>query len=132
MNRAFLYFCGVLYLGYGLWVLLSPATSLAYLNVDLSVVNTMSDLRGGHGGINVAIGLFLLWSAGHTDWFRYGLWLVFLMNLGYFGGRMVALLEVGVPTGIVPWVMVMEVMLFVTALVLARRAPNLSPAHARG
>jgi hypothetical protein len=132
MNRAFLYFCGVLYLGYGLWVLLSPATSLAYLNVDLSVVNTMSDLRGGHGGINVAIGLFLLWSAGHRDWFRYGLWLVFLMNLGYFGGRIVALLEVGMPTGIVPWVMLMEVILFVTALVLARRAPTLSPAHARG
>lgn len=123
MNRAFLYACGLLYLGYGLWVLLSPTTSLAYLGVDLSIANAMSDLRGSHGGLNVAIGLFLLWSAGTHDWFRYGLWLVFLMNVGYFGGRVVAVLEDGMPTGIVPLVMLLEVVLFVLAFVLARRAP---------
>jgi hypothetical protein len=122
MNRAFLYVCGVLYLGYGLWVLLSPTTSLAYLGVDFDIVNAMSDLRGSHGGINVAIGLFLLWSAGHKAWFRYGLWLVFLMNIGYFGGRMLALISDGPPTGIVPLVMVMEVALFTIAFTLARRS----------
>ncbi|MFU8820666.1 MAG: DUF4345 family protein [Gammaproteobacteria bacterium] len=121
MNRAFLYFCGVLYLGYGLWVLLSPTTSLAYLGVDLSVVNTMSELRGSHGGLNVALGLFLLWAAGNRAWFRHGLWLVFLMNIGFFGGRVVALLEDGTPTGIVPLVMVLEVALFIIAFLLAQR-----------
>ena len=122
MNRAFLYLCGVLYLGYGLWVLLSPATSLAYLGVDTSAVNAMSDLHGSHGGLNVAIGLFLLWSAGNQDWFRYGLWLVFLMNLGYLGGRLVALVSDGMPTGIVPAVMLMEAALVVIAYLFARRA----------
>lgn len=122
MNRAFLYACGVLYLGYGLWVLLSPTTGLAYLGVDLTVVNAMSDLRGSHGGLNVALGLFLLWAAGTRDWFRHGLWLVFLMNVGFFGGRLVALLEDGMPTGIVPLVMLLEVALFTVAFVLARRA----------
>lgn len=122
MSRAFLYACGVLYLGYGLWVLLSPTTSLAYLGVDLNVVNAMSDLRGSHGGLNVALGLFLLWAAGTHNWFRAGLWLVFLMNVGFFGGRLVALLEDGMPTGIVPLVMALEIVLFVLAFVLARRA----------
>jgi hypothetical protein len=121
MNRAFLMICGALYLGYGLWVLLSPTTSLSYLGVDLTIVNAMSDLRGSHGGINVAIGLFLLWSAGNPRWFRPGIWLVFLMNVGYFGGRMVALVSDGLPTGIVPLVILMEVVLFVTAFVLGRR-----------
>jgi len=121
MNRAFLYLCGVLYLGYGLWVLLSPTTSLAYLGVDLTIVNAMSDLRGSHGGINVAMGLFLLWAAGNPRWFIYGIWLVFLMNVGYFGGRVVALVSDGMPTGIVPLVMLMEVAFFVIAFVLARR-----------
>jgi hypothetical protein len=125
MSRAFLYVCGVLYLGYGLWVLLSPATSLGHLGADLSVVNTMSELRGSHGGLNVAIGLFLLWSAGHPTWFRQGLWLVFLMNIGYFGGRVFALLADGMPTGLVPLVMLMEVALFVIAFVFARRANSL-------
>lgn len=124
MSRAFLYVCGVLYLGYGLWVLLSPATSLGYLGADLSVVNTMSELRGSHGGLNVTIGLFLLWSAGQQIWFRHGLWLVFLMNIGYFGGRMFALLADGMPTGLVPLVMIMEIVLFVIAFALARRASS--------
>ena len=122
MNRAFLYACGLLYLGYGLWVLLSPTTSLAYLGVDLSIANAMSDLHGSHGGLNVAIGLFLLWSGGSRDWFLHGLWLVFLMNVGYFGGRVVAVLEDGLPTGIVPLVMLLEVALFVIAFLLARSA----------
>ncbi|HKK02377.1 MAG TPA: DUF4345 family protein [Gammaproteobacteria bacterium] len=122
MNRAFLYLCGVLYLGYGLWVLLSPATSLAYLGVDESLVNAMSDLHGSHGGLNVAVGLFLLWSAGTRDWFYYGLWLVFLLNVGFFGGRVVALISDGMPSGIVPLVMLMELALFVIAFLLARRA----------
>jgi hypothetical protein len=125
MSRAFLYLCGVLYLGYGLWVLLSPTTSLAYLGVDFSVINAMSDLRGSHGGINVAIGLFLLWAAGNPRWFRYGIWLVFLMNIGYFGGRVFALITDGMPTGIVPLVMLMEIALFVTAFVLGRRLNNI-------
>jgi hypothetical protein len=131
MNRAFLYACGVLYLGYGLWVLLSPTTSLAYLEVDLLAVNAMSDLRGGHGGLNVALGLFLLWAAGDRTWFRQGLWLVFLVNIGYFGGRVVALVTDGMPTGIVPAVMLLEAVLFVCAFVLARQANLNSGTHAR-
>lgn len=122
MNRAFLLATGLLYLGFGLWVLLSPTTSLAYLGVDLSAANAMSDLHGSHGGLNVAIGLFLLWAAGTRDWFLNGLWLVFLMNIGYFGGRVVALFGEGAPTGIVPWVMLLELLLFTIAFVLARRA----------
>ena len=122
MNRAFLYACGLLYLGYGLWVMLSPSTSLAHLGADLSVVNTMSELRGSHGGLNIALGLFLLWSAGDSHWFRSGLWLVFLVNVGYFGGRVVALLGDGIPTGVVPLVMLLEVALFVVALLLVKRS----------
>lgn len=122
MNRAFLYLCGVLYLGYGLWVLLSPSTSLAYLGVKESLVNAMSDLHGSHGGLNVAVGLFLLWAAGTRDWFHQGLWLVFLLNVGFFGGRVVALISDGMPSGIVPLVMLMEFVLFVTAFLFARRA----------
>jgi hypothetical protein len=131
MNRAFLYACGVLYLGYGLWVLLSPTTSLAYLEVDLLAVNAMSDLRGGHGGLNVALGLFLLWAAGDRTWFRQGLWLVFLVNIGYFGGRLVALVTDGMPTGIVPAVMGLEAVLFVCAFVLARQVNSKSGTNAR-
>jgi hypothetical protein len=122
MSRAFLYACALLYLGFGLWVLLSPGSGLAHLRVDISHVNALSDLRGSHGGLNVAIGLFLLWAAGDPRWFRYGLWLVFLMNLGYLGGRAVSIMADGVPVGIVPLVMLLEAVLLVIALLLVRRA----------
>jgi hypothetical protein len=122
MSRAFLYFCGLLYLGFGLWVLLSPEGGLAYLETDLVHVNALSDLRGSHGGLNVAVGLFLIYSAGEAAWHRYGLLLVGLLNLGYFGGRLVALVSDGMPEGIVPAVMALECALTVLAFVFAKRA----------
>lgn len=121
MSRAFLYFCGLLYLGFGLWVLLSPQGGLAYLGADLDHVNALSDLRGSHGGLNVAVGLFFLYAAGTPGWHRSGLLLVGLMNLGYFGGRVVALVADGMPEGILPAVMVLELVLVVLAFGLARR-----------
>jgi len=47
---------------------------------------------------------------------------VFLLNVGFFGGRVVALISDGMPSGIVPLVMLMELALFVIAFLLARRA----------
>jgi len=122
MSRAFLYLCGLLYLGFGLWVLLSPEGGLAYLETDLGHVNALSDLRGSHGGLNVAVGLFLLYAAGQAAWHRDGLLLVGLLNLGYFGGRVVALASDGIPEGIVPAVMVLEGVILVLAFVFASRA----------
>ena len=58
MSRIFLLACGVLYLGFGLWVVLSPETSLAYMEISPYSTNALSDLRGSHGGLNVAVGLF--------------------------------------------------------------------------
>ncbi len=122
MSRAFLYLCGLLYLGFGLWVLLSPEGGLAYLQTDLNHVNALSDLRGSHGGLNVAVGLFLLYAATEPGWHRYGLLLVGLLNVGYLGGRLVALLVDGPPEGIVQGAMVLELVLAVAALLLAGRA----------
>lgn len=122
MSRLFLLACGLLYLGFGLWVLLAPEAGLAYMNANFDHVNALSDLSGSHGGLNVAIGLFLLAAASSPVWHRQGLWLVFLMNAGYLGGRLVALALHGMPTGIVPAVMGLELVLVILALVLAQRS----------
>ena len=70
----------------------------------------------------MAVGLFLIYSAGEGAWHRYGLLLVGLLNLGYLGGRLVALVSDGMPEGIVPAVMVLECVLMVLAFVFAKRA----------
>jgi hypothetical protein len=119
MSRLFLLACGVLYLGFGLWVVLSPETSLAYLEISPYSTNALSDLRGSHGGLNIAMGLFFLYAAGSAQWHRTGLLGVALLNIGYFGGRLIAVGAEGLPSATLIAVMLLEVILLTAALVLA-------------
>ncbi|MGD8975981.1 MAG: DUF4345 domain-containing protein [Gammaproteobacteria bacterium] len=124
MSRIFLLACGVLYLGFGLWVVLSPETSLAYMEISPYSTNALSDLRGSHGGLNIAVGLFFLYAAGSSQWHRTGLLAVALLNIGYFSGRLIALGAEGLPSATVIAVMVLEVFLLTTAMVLVRKTPG--------
>lgn len=124
MSRIFLLACGILYLGFGLWVVLSPETSLAYLEISSYSTNALSDLRGSHGGLNIAVGLFFLYAAGSTQWHRTGLLGVALLNIGYFSGRLIALGAEGLPSATVIAVMLLEVVLLVAALVLVQKTPH--------
>ena len=124
MSRIFLLACGILYLGFGLWVVLSPETSLAYLEISAYSTNALSDLRGSHGGLNIAVGLFFLYAAGSSQWHRTGLLAVALLNIGYFSGRLIALGAEGLPSATVIAVMMLEVILLASALVLVGQAPR--------
>lgn len=120
MSRVFLVLCGVLYLAYGVWVLLYPESGLAHLRLVPGNGDLVSDLSGSHGGLNTALGLFLIYAAGTGPWHRPALLLVALMNGGYLGGRAVHALMTGLPSGLVLAVMVMELVLLALALWFAR------------
>lgn len=124
MSRVFLLFCGVLYLGFGLWVVLSPETSLAYLKIATYSTNVLSDLRGSHGGLNIVLGLFLLYAAGSHQWHRIGLLTVALVNIGYFSGRLIAIGAEGMPSALLIAVMLLELTLLTAALVMVGRSPK--------
>jgi len=124
MSRVFLLFCGVLYLGFGLWVVLSPETSLAYLKIASYSTNVLSDLRGSHGGLNIVLGLFLLYAAGSHQWHRIGLLSVALVNIGYFSGRLIAIGAEGMPSALLIAVMLLELTLLTAALVMVGRSPK--------
>jgi hypothetical protein len=124
MSRVFLLFCGVLYLGFGLWVVLSPETSLAYLKIATYSTNVLSDLRGSHGGLNIVLGLFLLYAAGSHQWHRIGLLSVALVNVGYFSGRLIAIGAEGMPSALLIAVMLLELALLTAALVMVGRSPK--------
>ncbi len=124
MSRVFLLFCGVLYLGFGLWVVLSPETSLAYLKIATYSTNVLSDLRGSHGGLNIVLGLFLLYAAGSHQWHRIGLLSVALVNIGYFSGRLIAIGAEGMPSALLIAVMLLELTLLTAALVMVGRSPK--------
>ncbi|MGB5209442.1 MAG: DUF4345 family protein [Gammaproteobacteria bacterium] len=124
MSRVFLLCCGVLYLGFGLWVVLSPETSLAYLKIASYSTNALSDLRGSHGGLNIVLGLFLLYAAGSHRWHRTGLLSVALVNIGYFSGRLIAVGAEGMPSAVLIAVMLLELGLLTAALVLVGKTPE--------
>jgi len=124
MSRVFLLFCGVLYLGFGLWVVLSPETSLAYLKIAAYSTNALSDLRGSHGGLNIVLGLFLLYAAGSHQWHRTGLLTVALVNIGYFSGRLIAVGAEGMPSAVLIAVMLLELALLTAALVMVGKTPK--------
>lgn len=124
LSRMFLLLCGLLYVGFGLWVLLEPSEA-AVLTALQTPPGPLEDLTGSHGGMNVALGLFCIFAALSAAWHRPGLYLVGLINAGYLAGRLVALALDGVPTGLLYSVMALEAILCASALVLA------SSSHAR-
>jgi hypothetical protein len=87
-SRMFLLLCGLLYLGFGLWVLLRPAEAAVFASLHGSP-GALEDLAGSHGGMNVALGLFCIFAALSMAWHRPGLYLVGLVNAGYLAGRVV-------------------------------------------
>jgi hypothetical protein len=123
LSRPFLYLCGVLYLGFGLWVLLSPDNGTLLLSSGNAGAALM-DVTGTHGGFNVAVGLFMLFAAGTPAWHRPGLLLVALINGGYLGGRLIELALYGSQSGILLAVMALEIVLCAVAVSMAmpRRA----------
>ncbi len=89
LSRPFLILCGVLYLGFGLAVLLAPGAGVRPPD-PFADTGFLGDVTGTHGGLNITAGLFLLYAAVSGPWHRAGVLLVALMNAGYLGGRLVA------------------------------------------
>lgn len=121
LSRIFLTLCGILYLGFGLGVMLYPESGLpGFSTIDPSL-GALGDLHGSHGGINVAIGLFLLYAALTEPWHRPGLLLVALMNGGYLAGRLIALAGQGTLSASLLAILGLETLLLACALFLALR-----------
>lgn len=122
-SRMFLLLCGLLYLGFGLWVLLRPAEAAVFASLHGSP-GALEDLAGSHGGVNVALGLFCIFAALSMAWHRPGLYLVGLVNAGYLAGRVVVLALGGAVGGLLYAVMSLEAALCASSLALAGRQPG--------
>jgi hypothetical protein len=115
LSRPFLIVCGLLYLGFGLAVLLAPEPALH----DAAATGLLEDFHGSHGGLNLAAGLFLVYAAFSGPWHRPGVLLVALMNGGYLAGRVVTLLVGDALTTPLLAVMALEFALCAVAVSLA-------------
>lgn len=128
-SRPFLILCGVLYLCFGVAVLLTPEITGGPSKAT-AYAGLLHDLAGSHGGLNLAAGLFLLYAAFSGAGHAAGLWLVALMNCGYLAGRLITVLEGTPASATVAAAMALEAVLLATALYLALGGPGGS--HDRG
>lgn len=107
-------FSALTFLGVGLAFLASPAEMAAVIRLELGGVIATSDLRAVYGGMNLALGAFLLWSA-RAERRRTGLLLCFALFGGLLLGRSVGLLSEGAPEPPGFWLIGFELLGFALA-----------------
>jgi hypothetical protein len=125
LSRLFLTGCGILYLGFGLGVLLAPESGVSGFWGGDPSPGALGDLHGSHGGMNLAIGLFSLFAAMSPVWHRPGLLLIALVNGGYLTGRLIAVAGQGTMSPALIAIIGLEATLLVAAILLAM--PRLRP-----
>ena len=112
--KFFLLVSGALYLIFGLEGLFIPETILGLFDIEPAGNNALFELRGSYGGINLVVGIFLLYGAFTLSAQRSALTIVALLNEGYVVGRLFSLVLSGAPDGWLLAVLAAE-MLFTAA-----------------
>jgi len=91
--------CALGFLGFGLWLLVEPAGTLAKIGIDASSPIGLVELRAFYGGLELGLGLFLACCLLRPDWQAAGLWLVLLANGGMGLSRLLAIWLGGAAVG---------------------------------
>ena len=94
--RAYLIFVSIAYLGTALASLFWTQETLGLMGIQLTTADSFYELRGSHGGINFAIGIFLMLAVSRNDWQMPALGLLIILNSGYVLGRSTSLLIDGI------------------------------------
>lgn len=73
MTKAFLIITGVLWLGYGIYLLIAPQALAGIAGVTASSATGMVELRAMYGGLQAAVGVLALLAGVSATWRRQGL-----------------------------------------------------------
>lgn len=114
---------GALTLATGLLYFLAPATMAAPLGLDGFSPSGGVDLRASYGGIQLGLGLFLLWSATDASRWRSALVALALTLASVAGTRALGMLLEGVTPVVHVQATVLESLLFLATLAVLRRCP---------
>ena len=122
--RAYLYFCAVMGLFFGLWYLVAPAAWTDPTGFGPLGPNAVTDVRATYGGFQIGLGLFTLWAASDLARVRMALVLQAL-TIGAIGScRLVGFAIDGSPNGFLISAIVSEVTLTALALFALFRLSN--------
>jgi hypothetical protein len=90
-SKSLVVLAGLGFLGYGIAFLLAPEATLAGAGMQLTGTGAVVELRAFYGGLEVGLGLWLLFAALREKLLRPGLWLTLASNGGIGGSRLLGL-----------------------------------------
>ena len=91
MARIFLWVTALVFLGFGIWGLLSPAAMTANFGIALDTPDAKTMIRASYGGFLIGGGLFFAWCALAADRTRFGLAAVALLTAPILLSRIVGM-----------------------------------------
>ena len=93
--RLFLGLNALTFTGIGIYFLLRPETVASGLGLEAADATAFADIRAVYGGLEIGLGVALIWTL--LDWqrTRMGLGLAMLMWCGLLGGRVVGVVVDG-------------------------------------
>lgn len=114
--KTVLLFVGAGFIAFGLTGLLMPEMLVGAVGIDLTAEQSRTEIRAMYGGMQVGIGIFLLFSALNPLWLRPGLALVILSCTGLASAR---LFGIQIEGAAFPWMLPIAILeLGITALCL--------------
>jgi len=83
---------GLLYTGLGVAYLVSPHKMASKTDFVLSSGTAEVELRAIYGGLEIALGLFMIFCAFRPSWLVFGLVLTVVIYAGFAGGRIMGII----------------------------------------
>lgn len=118
-SKAFLIACGLAFLTIALQALWDPQLIMDLVQDELTNINSRNSIRAFYGGVNLAFGGFMLYSAYHRP--EPALLILLLYCAGFFLGRVIGFLSDGLAVSpfIISWTII-ELALAVASLLVLR------------
>ena len=105
----------------GIWCLWRARAVATSLGIDFTKPQGLTDFRATYGGICLALGIFFGWATFRESWTEAALYLSALVYFGLGLTRGAGLLCDGEPTILMKGFLVIELLLGVASVYLARR-----------
>ena len=83
---------GIAFFGLGVWFLIEPTTMASAIGLVPESPAGLAELRAVYGGLEIALGIFLVVTGFRANWSGIGLWLLLSCYGGITAGRVAGIL----------------------------------------
>jgi hypothetical protein len=130
LARTYLRILGAMTLFFGIAYLLAPSRMTDPTGFGPLGPAATTDVRATYGGLQIGLGVFLLWAAAQQARVRIALVLQVLTIGAVAAARALGMLIDGAATGVLLGALCLEILLTVAAVALLRRLPDARPSNA--